>query len=273
MKMLKTSALLLGMAMTSQPMLGADDLGSINGKPITPKMFNEAIGKLGPQADMVRGNPMYRQQFFDHYVNTQLLSIVAEQGGLDKSKEFQDRMNDIRKEVLAKMYADNYLEKEANDKNAKVYFEKNKAQFGNKEVKASHILIEDEATAKKVLDDAKKANADFAALAKQHSKDPGSGQNGGDLGFFGRGRMVPEFEKVAFTMAKGKMHPELVKSQFGYHIIKVTDVRGDDKADFAKVKDQVKQRLKAQLQEDLVKDLRAKNKVIVNDKAVKEAKL
>lgn len=272
MKVLKHTVLALGLI--AAPAF-AEDLGSIDGKAITPKMFNDAIGKLGPQAEMVRTNPMYRQQFFDHYVNTQLLSAAAEGSGLAKNKEFEDRMAEIRKEVLAKMYADNYIEKESNDKNAKAYFDKNKDQFGNKEVKASHILmpLEDEAAAKKVLEEAKKPNADFAALAKQHSKDPGSGANGGDLGFFGRGRMVPEFEKVAFATPKGKMHPDLVKSQFGYHIIKVTDVKGDDKADFAKVKDQVKAKMKTELQENLLKDLRAKNKVIVNEKAVKEAKL
>lgn len=184
-----------------------------------------------------------------------------------------DRLADVKRELLAQTYADQYLDKQADEKAQKAYFEKNKEQFGNKQVRASHILMDKEDEAQKVLDEVNKAGSDFAALAKKHSKDPGSGTNGGDLGLFGRGRMVPEFEKAAFNTPKGKVVPTLVKSQFGYHIIKVVDVQGDDKAEFDKVKDQVKQRLRAQIQEDLLKDLRSKNKVTVNDKALKEAKL
>jgi parvulin-like peptidyl-prolyl isomerase len=91
-----------------------------------------------------------------------------------------------------------------------------------KEVKASHILVKTKSEAEKILDELKKG-ASFSKLAQQHSECP-SKKKGGDLGWFGRGRMVPEFEKAAFSLKKGELS-DIVKTQFGYHIIKVTDTK------------------------------------------------
>ena len=91
-----------------------------------------------------------------------------------------------------------------------------------KEVKASHILVEKRSEAERILEELKKGT-DFSELAKKYSGCP-SKKRGGDLGWFGRGRMVPEFEKAAFSLKKGELS-DIVKTQFGYHIIKVTDTR------------------------------------------------
>lgn len=110
------------------------------------------------------------------------------------------------------------------DDEVKKYYEENKAifQLPSPEIRASHILVEKEEEAKKIHEQLK-AGADFAKLAKEHSID-GSKELGGDLGFFGKGKMVPEFEKAAFALKPGEIS-DIVKSQFGYHIIKVTDER------------------------------------------------
>ena len=91
------------------------------------------------------------------------------------------------------------------------------------QVNASHILVEDDANAKIVLEKVK-AGEDFAELASEYSKDPGSAANGGSLGYFPRGVMVPEFEEVAFSLGVGEIS-DIVESQFGYHIIKVEDIQ------------------------------------------------
>ena len=101
------------------------------------------------------------------------------------------------------------------------YYEDNKEEFKLDQVEASHILVDDEAEAKKIKADLD-AGGDFAAIAKEKSTDPGSGANGGELGFFDRGTMVPEFSDVAFSLKVGEIS-DPVKSQFGWHIIKVTD--------------------------------------------------
>ena len=117
------------------------------------------------------------------------------------------------------------------------YFDENKESFAKaKEVNASHILVEDEKTAKEVKAKLDKGE-DFAELAKEYSKD-GSAQTGGELGFFGEGAMVPEFEEAAFSMKVGEIS-EPVKSQFGYHIIKVNEIQEATEANFKDSKEQI----------------------------------
>ena len=126
------------------------------------------------------------------------------------------------------------------------------------EVRARHILVETEDEAKAVLADLKKG-ADFAELAKSKSKDPGSA-DGGDLGYFTRDQMVPEFSEVAFKLDKGALS-DPVKSQFGWHIIKVEDKRDRQPPEYDKVKDQLENFLVRKAQSELITKLRAEGKV------------
>ncbi|KAB2330507.1 foldase [Cytobacillus depressus] len=121
----------------------------------------------------------------------------------------------------------------------KDYFEENKDSYGQEEqVQASHILVGDEATAKEVI---KKLNAgeDFATLAKSYSSDESSSPSGGELGYFGRGEMVQEFEDAAFSLDVGKIS-DPIKSEYGYHVIKVTDKKAGKAANFDDVKEEIK---------------------------------
>jgi peptidyl-prolyl cis-trans isomerase C len=126
------------------------------------------------------------------------------------------------------------------------------------EVRARHILVETEDEAKAVLADLKKGT-DFAELAKSKSKDPGSA-DGGDLGYFTKDQMVPEFSEVAFKLDKGALS-DPVKSQFGWHIIKVEDKRDRQPPDYEKVKDQLESFLVRKSQSELITKLRAEGKV------------
>ncbi|MFC0473695.1 peptidylprolyl isomerase [Halalkalibacter kiskunsagensis] len=119
---------------------------------------------------------------------------------------------------------------EITDEDIRAYYEENEEQFGE-QIRASHILVEDEETAAEVLEKIE-AGEDFAELAKEYSTDPGSGARGGDLDFFGEGKMVPPFEEAAFALEIGEIS-EPVESDFGFHIIKVTDQRNtfEDYAD------------------------------------------
>ena len=126
------------------------------------------------------------------------------------------------------------------------------------EVRARHILVETEDEAKAVLAELKKG-ADFAELAKAKSKDPGS-SDGGDLGYFTKDQMVPEFAETAFKLDKGALS-DPVKSQFGWHIIKVEDKRERQPPEFDKVKDQIEQYLVRRAQAELITKLRAASKI------------
>ena len=109
-----------------------------------------------------------------------------------------------------------------------------------KEVSARHILVEDEAKAKELIEELK-GGADFAELAAANSTDPGSASRGGDLGFFGPGQMVPEFEEAAMALEPGSFTEEPVQSQFGYHIIRVDEVRDSPMPTFEEVSDRIRQ--------------------------------
>src|SRR5213078_3574381 len=119
----------------------------------------------------------------------------------------------------------------------KVYDEAMKQASSEEEVRARHILVETEDEAKAVVEQLK-GGADFATVAKEKSKDPGSAQNGGDLDFMGKSELVPEFAEVAFKMYPGQVSNP-VKTQFGWHIIKLEDKRTKQPPDFAKVKEQI----------------------------------
>lgn len=269
---MKTTALLLGLSLPSAMILAAD-VATFKGGKISVKDYKAAVEALGPQAEMVKTNPNIRSQYLNHLVDNMLLSDKAKQKKLDKDSNYQAMVEAAKRDILAKLYLDQYIEEQTKEDNLKAYFKKNKKEFSGKEVRASHILLkkEDKDKAEKVLKEALKKDADFAELAKKHSTGP-SASRGGDLNFFSKGRMVPEFEKVAFATPKGKVHAALVETQFGWHIIKVTDVRGGDDVKFAEKKDEVERAVKRTAREDLIKKLRDQAKVKINESTLKEIK-
>ncbi|ASL63785.1 peptidylprolyl isomerase [Bacillus cereus] len=169
--------------------------------------------------------------------------------------------------IRASLAQEKAIEQAITDKDVKAKFEDYK-----KEIKASHILVKDEETAKKVKDELAQGKS-FEELAKQYSEDTGSKEKGGDLGFFGPGKMVKEFEEAAQKLKKGEVS-EPVKTQFGYHIIKVTDNHAD--ATFDKAKADIKKSLAqekvqdGQFMNDLMMKEIKKADVKVDDKDLKD---
>ncbi len=148
----------------------------------------------------------------------------------------------LKESILIQLQATKIMSKDikAEEADLKAYFDENMAQFDQRQVTARHILVntKEEADAIKAQLD---AGADFVALAKEKSTEPGAAESGGDLGTFGRGRMVAEFENAAFAMKKGEIS-QPVQSQFGWHVILVSDITGEA-PDFEKLKDQVKEKM------------------------------
>ncbi len=186
-------------------------------------------------------------QVTDAELEAELDAFIESYGGEDtfnSALEYNGMTLDVfKKDMKNSMLIEELLapEVEITDEDMQTYFDENKEEFNQKEqVRASHILVEDEATAQEVLE---KINAgeDFAELAKEYSTD-GSAENGGDLGFFGKGDMVAEFEEAAWALEKDEVS-DIVKSEFGYHIIKKTDYQAAEEAKFEDHKDEIKDAL------------------------------
>src|SRR5262249_53375936 len=166
-----------------------------------------------------------------------LLSRAAEEQGLSGSDDFKKRFAAMRMKLLAGLMLRQMAQKQPSEEAMhKVYDDAVKQMGDEQEVRARHILVENEDQAKAILAELKKG-ADFAELAKQKSKDPAAA-DGGDLGYFTKDQMVPEFADAAFKLDKGKIS-DPVKTAFGWHIIKVEDKRKKQLPSYDQVKDQL----------------------------------
>lgn len=269
--MIKKIATLAAAGMMLVPVVSAKEIASVNGKKVTSEEFKSAVESLGPNKTMVQSSPDMMEKFLNHLIDTKLLSGKAEEKKINSSEEYKSRLSQAQNQILASLYVDKYIEENTSDAALKKHFEGNKDKFAKKEIKASHILVKEEAEAKKILKEALKKGADFAELAKKHSTGP-SGPKGGDLGWFGPGRMVPEFEKAALETPKGQVHPNPVKTQFGYHIIKVFDVKEPKDIKFDTVKNEVKETMTRDLRKTLLEDLRKAAKIEINKENLKNIK-
>ena len=198
-----------------------------------------------------------------------VLSQKAEQEGMDKEDGFQARMDFLRQRALHNTYFQDKVLKAVTDADVKARYDKEiAAAEPRKEVHARHILVktrEEAETVIKELDSGK----DFVELAKEKSTDP-SANDGGDLGFFGQGQMVPEFEQAAFALKAGEYTKEPVQTQFGWHVIKKEEERNAAPPSFEAVQGQVRQIVLQEKYIKLVEDARKETSVEVLDEAVKQ---
>jgi len=263
-------------------------LAEVGGKKLEAKVLEEQIANLPPQMQMMLvQNPQIKKQFVERWVDTNLLALEAQKTKLDQDPAVKNKLDEAKTFILAQEYVMKEIEKKINvtDAEVKAYFEKNKAEFSEPEsVKASHILVKvpqdaDEKAWKdaeaKIKDIKKKLDggADFAKLAQEMSDDPGSKAKGGDLGFFSKGRMVPEFEAAAFALKPGEVS-QPVKTPFGYHLIKVVEKKDAHEKSFDEVKDQVKQNLLNQKRREaldaMLLNLKKQYPVKINETAIDE---
>jgi peptidyl-prolyl cis-trans isomerase C len=239
-------------------------LAKVNGSEIRQSDVTLAEEELGQS--LAQMDPATKKEnVLSFLIDMKIVSKAAEDKKIENSDEFKKRLAFARSRLLM----DNLLATEGkaattDEAMKKVYDDASKQITSEEEVHARHILVPTEEEAKKVEDELKKG-ADFAELAKKESKDPGA-SDGGDLGFFTKEQMVPEFSKVAFSLEPGKIS-DPVKTQFGWHIIKVEEKRPRKAPDFAQVKPQIEQYVTRKAEADYVAKLRQTAKVERMDQA------
>jgi peptidyl-prolyl cis-trans isomerase C len=250
----------LALALIAGPGRAADDpvLAKVNGAEIKKSDVALAEEELGPS--LAQMDPATKDEnVLAFLIDMKIVAKAAEDKKVSDSEEFKKRMAFARNRLLMdSLLASEGKAATTSDAMKKVYEEASKQISGEQEVRARHILVETEDEAKAVKAELDKG-ADFAELAKKKSKDPGSA-DGGDLGFFTKEQMVPEFSAVAFSLEPGKIS-DPVKSQFGWHIIKVEEKRSRKAPDFDQVKAQIENYVVRKAQADYVAKLRTEAKV------------
>jgi len=197
----------------------------------------------------------------EELVNREVIAQAAQKRGLDKNPDVAAQMEMARQAVLVRaLFEDEVKKNPISDAMLQQEYERFKASMGTNEYKVRHILVDKEEDAKQIIADLNKGG-DFAKIAKEKSKDPGSKDNGGDLDWGPAARYVKPFADAVQSQPKGKVSAAPVKTDFGYHVILVDDVRPLKVPEFAEVKDQFRQRARQQQIQKLVMDLRSKAKV------------
>ena len=251
----KPARLLLALtAMVALPSF-AQNVATVNGKPIPAAKVDQVVKQVVAQGKAT-DSPQLREAIKKDLIGREVLIQEADKQGIGTRPDVKNAIDNARQSIIINAMLADYIKKNpVKDADIKAEYDKYKAQVGDKEYHARHILVGTEDEAKQII--AKlKGGAKFEDLAKQ-SKDPGSAANGGDLDWASPASFVPEFSKAMTSLQKGQITETPVKTQYGYHVIKLEDVRAAKIPPLEEVKQQVaeslQQRKLAAFREELMK--------------------
>ncbi|MDB9772353.1 peptidylprolyl isomerase [Alphaproteobacteria bacterium] len=234
----------------------------VNDHIISAKDVLMALEKL-PSKIKEQPLPSLYPNIVNELINQHLIAQQAYKENLDKNKKVLSEINKRKEQIMAKYWLNSYLSQKLDKKNLKNFYNNYLKSFkSSKEYNASHILVKEE---KEALNIIKKLNnkASFSDLAKEFSVGP-SGKTGGKLGWFSSGQMVKEFEKAIFILNKGQITKEPVKTKFGFHIIKLNDVRISQPKNFTEIEPEIINMIKKKSLVNLEKEIKKNQKIIIN---------
>jgi len=231
----------------------------VNGVTIPQSRFDAMNRELTAQGQP--DSPERAAAIKEELINREVLAQAAARRGLDKDPDIAAQMDMARQAVLVRALFEREMKANpVTDEQLQKQYEAFKASMGTNEYKVRHILVENEADAKQIIADLNKGG-DFAKIAKEKSKDPGSKDNGGDLDWGPSARYVKPFADAVTSMKKGDTTQVPVKTDFGYHVIRLDDVRPLQVPPFAEMREQFRQRAQQQAVQKIVADLRSKAKI------------
>lgn len=243
-------------AKTAKTAPGASGGLTVNGV-VIPRAYFDAMNRER-EASGQPSSPEVGAAIRDELINREILSQAARKKGVDRDSTVAAQMDMARQAVLIRAYFDDFIKANPiSDAQLKANFDAALVQAGSKEYKARHILVDTEDEAKTIIANLGRGES-FEKLAKEKSKDTGSKDNGGDLDWGPAGRYVPEFGNALKALAKGGLTTTPVKSPFGYHVIRLDDVRDMKVPIFDEVKENIRQRAQQEQVSALVKSLREK---------------
>jgi peptidyl-prolyl cis-trans isomerase C len=208
-----------------------------------------------PQRSRAQMDAEARKRFVENYVLNDLLYREGLREGLGNDADIERQVTDLRRRLVVQRVVRKLQDlAPVTDEQVQAYYDANGDRYSTTTIKARHILVKDEAKAKELQEQLKKSPEQFADLAKANSVDTASARKGGDLGFFGRGRMVPEFEAVAFTLKTPGEISEVVKTPYGYHIIQLEERRDGEQKPLEQVKEQIRATLRNEAMQSKTKE-------------------
>lgn len=261
----RVSAVALILGLCAMPALAADSakdplLATVNGKEIRKSDLAELQQTLPPQLRQIPLEAV-QDQLLEHLINSQLITAEAQKSGIQNDPKVKQRLKEIEARIMQERWLAKQAEQAVSDADIRKRYDDLLAKTpAREEIRASHILVESEEAARAVIADLN-AGANFAEVAKAKSKDPSAQGNAGDLGFFTEQDMVPEFSKAAFALQPGQTTAEPVKTQFGWHVIKLEERRQAQPPKFDEVKEQIRAQMAEEAIAKVVQSLREKAQV------------
>lgn len=253
-----TAALIVGATMSVSAIAAGKPFVTVNGAAVSQSLADAFIAEQ--KAKGAPDTPELQNAVREELIRRELLLQEAKKTGIDKKADVAAQAEAARQAVIIRNHVQDFLKKNPiKDEQLKADYDKIKAEAGSTEYKAKHILVKEEAEAKAVIEKLKKG-AKFADLAKD-SIDPGSKDNGGDLGWSSPGNFVKPFADALAALSKGKYSETPVKSDFGYHVIMLEDSRPATFPSFEEVKPRLLQQAQGQQINKMIEGLRAKAKV------------
>ena len=258
------AAVLAATVTLAAPSVFAQNIAIVNGKAVpqarADAMIDQILKNQQPGQPPQTRTPDLEQKVKDEIVMREIFIQEAERRGLNTSPDYKTQMEFARQSILIRsLFQDFEAKNQMSEAEARAEYDKIKAANGAKELRARHILVEGEDEAKSLLTKIK-GGAKFEELAKKNSKDPGSAENGGDLDWANPSNYVPEFSQALLKLKKGEVTSAPVKSQFGWHIIRLEDERVAQFPEFEEVKAQIMQRGTQAKMAKFRDDLKAKAK-------------
>jgi peptidyl-prolyl cis-trans isomerase C len=239
----------------------AQNIAIVNGVPIPHARLDELTQRLQAQAGGKPIPPQMQDQLKEALITQEVFVQAAKQKGIDKTPDYLSEVEFAKQNILANMLFANYTKTHPiSDADVKAAYDKLVAANSGKEYHAHHILVASQADADKVLAELK-GGAKFEDLAKKYSKDPGSAANGGDLDWTTPAGLVPEFAKAMIALKPGETTTAPVKTEFGWHIIRLDDIRDQQFPKLEEIKPQLVKQMEQKQLQDYQEELRAKAKV------------
>lgn len=258
--------LALGLTIMASPVFAQDAspdkvVATVNGQEITQSSMDFAAAQFKQTLDRMPEDQR-KTVLVDVLVDMVLLAQAGKGQGLDETPDFKERISFLTTQALRDAYFAKNIDGQVTEADVKARYDKEFADYkGEPEISASHILVEAEDTAKEIIKDLD-GGKDFAELAKEKSTGP-SGPNGGALGYFGKGRMVKEFEDAAFALEEGSYTKQPVKTQFGWHVIKVNEKRTQPAPAFDQVEPQLRQAMIREKFDEVMTRLKADAEILI----------